>query len=164
MEEKLIQNYVNENYETLKKMMKKEYRKMERNEFDEDIFHETLIKCMDIFKNKEILDENEFKAYLTTSFKINVIRNKQYHVNSMKTNDNIEDLDNIIDMKYNIDFNIILENVKTKFGEENYNKFIDWLENKTIQEINKDYNCNNSRYLIDKIRNFINENYKDEMK
>lgn len=158
----ILQEYINNQYENLKKILKREYRKLETSEFDEDIFHETLIKCIDIFKTKETFDENEFKAYLTASFKTNVIRDAQYYSNSMRSNTNIENLDNLSNYKDNIDFELILENIKNTFGIENYNKFMDWLENKSIQEINENYNCKNSRYIIDKIRNYIKDNYNDE--
>lgn len=157
-----IQEYINNQYENIKKMLKKEYRKIESSEFDEDIFHETLIKCIDIFKNKETFDDNEFKAYLTASFKTNVIRDKQYHVNSMKSDVNIENIDNNAIYKDNIDFSLVIEDIKITFGYENYEKFMDWLENKSIQEINETYNCKNSRYIIDKIRNYIKNEYNNE--
>lgn len=156
-----INDYINKNYDNLKKILKKEYRKLETNEFDEDIFHETLIKCIDIFKTKESFEENDFIPYLVASFKTNVIRNTHYHSNSMRSNVDIENIDNEIIYKDNIDFNIILEDIKTTFGVENYDKFMDWLENKTIQEINEAYNCKNSRYIIDKIKNYLKNQYNN---
>ena len=79
----------------------------------------------------------------------------------MRSNVDIENIDNEIIYKDNIDFNIILEDIKTTFGVENYDKFMDWLENKTIQEINEAYNCKNSRYIIDKIKNYLKNQYNN---
>ena len=151
--------YINENYDIIYKMLKYEWRKMENIEFDEDIFHETLIKCMDKF-NDRTFNENDFKAYLTSAFKMNVIRNKQYFNNAMKSNADVETLDSTITNQFNCDFNIIIEDVKEKFGEVECEKFLDWLENKSIKEINETYNCKNSRYLIDKIREYVKNTYK----
>lgn len=38
---------------------------------------------------------------------------------------------------------------------------MDWLENKTIKEINETYNCKNSRYMIDKIKNYLKNQYNN---
>ena len=155
-----LNRYINTNYNSIYKMLKYEWRKMETSDFNEDIFHETLIKCMDKFNERQF-DENEFKAYITSSFKMNVIRNKQYHNVSMKSDTDVETLDSCIANKFNCDFNIIIEDIKDTFGDENCEKFLDWLENKSIKEINETYKCNNSRYLIDKIRNYVKEKYND---
>lgn len=156
----VLNRYINSNYKSIKKMLKVEWRKMETSEFDEDIFHDTLIKCMDKFNDKDFI-EDEFRAYIVSSFKMNVIRSKQYYNVSMKSNDDVETLDSCISNKLNVDYNIIIRDVREMFGDENCEKFLDWLENKSIKEINETYNCNNSRYLIDKIRNYVKDKYKD---
>ena len=48
-------------------------------EFDEDIFHDTLLACME-----KVTDESQFMNYLFISFKTNLSREKQYHRNSMR--------------------------------------------------------------------------------
>ena len=90
---------------------------MESSEFDEDIFHDTLIKCMDKFNDRKF-DENEFKAYITSSFKMNVIRSKQYYDVSMKSDTDVETLDSTVTMQFNCDFNTIIKDIKEKFGNE----------------------------------------------
>lgn len=157
----VLNRYINSNYKSIKKMLKVEWRKMETSEFDEDIFHDTLIKCMDKFNDKDFI-EDEFKAYIVSSFKMNVIRSKQYYNVSMKSNDDVETLDSCISNKLDVDYNIIIRDIRETFGDENCEKFLDWLENKSIKEINETYNCNNSRYLIDKIRNYVKDKYKDK--
>lgn len=159
MYNKELNDYVNINYKSLYKMLNYEWRKMESIEFNEDIFHETLIKCMDKFNDKKF-NENEFKAYITTSFKMNIIREKQYHVNLMKSDTDVETLNYFITNNFNCDFHIIMDGIKEKFGKLNYEKFLDWLENKTIKEINEKYKCNNTRYLIDKIKIFVKNEYE----
>ena len=153
-----INRFINENYNSLKSMMKREWRKLESTSFDEDIFHDTLLKCMDKFEEKEF-NENDFKAYLTQSFKINVVRERLYYNNNMRSDTDVEIIEKeTFDVSY-IDVNTILENVKSKFGNENYEKFLDWLDDKSIKEINEKHYCNNSRYIIDKIKDFIKKKY-----
>lgn len=156
-----LTKFVNSQYKALHKMLKYEWRKMETSEFDEDIFHDTLLKCMDKFNNVDKFDENEFKAYITSAFKMNVIRSKQYYDVSMKSDTDVETIDSTITMSFNCDFNIIIEDVKEKFGKENCEKFLDWLEDKSIKEINEIYNCKNTRYIIDKIREYIKNEYNE---
>lgn len=153
-----LNKYINTNYEQLRKMLKYEWRKMETTEFDEDIFHDTLIKCMDKFNDKEFI-ENDFKAYIVTSFKMNVIRSKQYHDNSMRSDTDIETIDYEETNQFNCDFVLILKDVKETFGSDSYEKFLDWLEDKSIKEINEEYNCKNTRYLIDKVKEYIKSKY-----
>lgn len=153
-----LNQFINTNYHNLYKMLKYEWRKMETSEFDEDIFHDTLIKCMDKFNDRKF-DENEFKAYITSSFKMNVIRSKQYYDVSMKSDTDVETLDYTVTMQFNCDFNTIIKDIKEKFGNESCEKFLDWLEDKSIKEINEMYNCKNSRYLIDKIKDYIKNKY-----
>lgn len=153
-----LNQFINTNYHNLYKMLKYEWRKMETSEFDEDIFHDTLIKCMDKFNDRKF-DENEFKAYINSSFKMNVIRSKQYYDVSMKSDTDVETLDSTVTMQFNCDFNTIIKDIKEKFGNESCEKFLDWLEDKSIKEINEMYNCKNSRYLIDKIKDYIKDKY-----
>ena len=132
---------------------------MEKSEFDEDIFHDTLLKCMDKF-NTDDFNEDEFMPYITTAFKMNVIRSHQYHDVAMRSDTEIENVNEVIDDKHNIDYSIIIDDIKNKFGEDSCNKFLDWLDDKSIKEINETYECNNSRYLIDKIKEYIKFKYK----
>lgn len=159
-----LQKYINNHYNEIKRTLKKEYRKLNTSDFDEDIFHETLIKCIEIFETKETFNENDFMPYIITAFKTNVIRSAQYFSNSMKSNTDVENINVETNNKIDIDFNLILNDVKNTFGYENYEKFMDWIENKSIKEINENYNCNNSRYIIDKIRNYINKTYNNDFK
>ena len=154
-----LNQFINTNYHNLYKMLKYEWRKMESSEFDEDIFHDTLIKCMDKFNDRKF-DENEFKAYITSSFKMNVIRSKQYYDVSMKSDTDVETLDSAVTMQFNCDFNTIIKDIKEKFGNESCEKFLDWLEDKSIKEINELHGCKNSRYTIDKIKQYIKNQYK----
>lgn len=155
-----VNKYIDSNYNSIRKILYNIWRTMDNDDFNEDIFHDTLIKCMDKFNNKQFIEE-EFKAYIIASFKMNVIRSKQYFNVAMKSNEDIENINTILSDKFNVDFNIIIEDVKRKFGQNNCGKFMDWLENKSIKEINEIYNCNNTRYLIDKIKSYIKKTYKD---
>ena len=157
-----LSEYINRNYNKLVSLLRNEWRKMKNTQsFNEDIFHDTLMKCMERFNDEEF-DENIFRAYLVSSFKTNVYRERLYHFNSCRCDADIEKLDIFEKERVSIDYNIIMDDVFSKFGSDNYNKFIDWTEGSTIKELNEKYGVNNCRYVIDKIKDYILQNYTKE--
>ena len=159
--ENILSNYIEANYDNIKTLLKKEWFKMKHKNFDEDIFHNTLIKCMDKF-NSTMFNENEFMAYLVSSFKMNVIREENYFINSTKDNKDVNTIKKEIFDNSNIDYNNLLIDICENFNKEYTNIFQDWLDGCTIKELNQLYNKKNCRYIIDKIRKYILENYTRE--
>ena len=156
--------FISENYELIKKSLKKDLRRNRKLEFDEDIFHDTLLKCIEKYSEIKFKNDEEFISYIIVSFKTNLKRDKLYAVNSKRYDGDVEDFASEFrdssNEKSNIDINIIIDEIETEFGEDSKNKFVDWLINQMpIKEINEKYNCNNSRYIIDKIKEYIKQNY-----
>ncbi|MBR6516381.1 MAG: sigma-70 family RNA polymerase sigma factor [Bacilli bacterium] len=156
--------FISENYDLIKKTLKRELRNNRNLNFDEDIFHDTILRCMEKYSDVKFENEEEFIAYIIVSFKTNLKRDKLYAVNSKRYDGELEDYASEIkdnnNNKQNIDVNIILEEINNKFGEDVKNKTYDWLIcQMTISEINKKYNCKNSRYIIDKIKEYIKQTY-----
>lgn len=156
--------FISQNYELIKKTLKKELRKNRNLEFDEDVFHDTILKCMEKHSDMKFNNEEEFLSYIIVSFKTNLKREKLYAYNATKYDGEI-DLTNldIKDTNYNknnIDIDIILDKIEKEFGEDIANKAYDWIICQlTIKEINEKYNCKNARYIIDKVKDFIERNY-----
>lgn len=156
--------FISQQYELIKKSLKKDLRKSRNLDFDEDVFHDTLLKCVEKYEELDFKNDEEFISYIIVSFKTNLKRDKLYAVNSKRYDGEVEDFesefkDNTNNYS-NIDIDIIIEEINREFGEDDCNKFSDWLINQlTIQEINNKYNCKNARYIIDKIKNYIKENY-----
>ena len=113
----ILSNYIEANYDNIKTLLKKEWFKMKHNNFDEDIFHNTLIKCMDKF-NSTMFNENEFMAYLVSSFKMNVIREENYFINSTKDNKDVNTIKKEIFDNSNIDYNNLLIDICENFNKE----------------------------------------------
>lgn len=155
--------FIGNNYELIKKTLKKELRKNRNLEFDEDVFHDTLLKCIEKYDELKFQNDDEFIAYIIVSFKTNLKRDKLYAVNAKRYDGEIEDFDSTFEYdepKLNMDTNILIEKINKVFGEDTKNKMVDWLINQlTIKEINKKYNCNNARYTIDKVKEYIKQNY-----
>jgi hypothetical protein len=156
--------FISSNYELIKKSVKRDLRGNRKLEFDEDVFHDTLLKCMEKYSDIKFNNDEEFISYIIVSFKTNLKRDKLYAVNSKRYDGEIEDFEsefkNISYEKTNIDIDNLINQINVEFGEDSKNKFVDWLINQlTIKDINEKYNCNNSRYIIDKIKEYIKENY-----
>lgn len=156
--------FISSNYELIKKSVKRDLRGNRKLEFDEDVFHDTLLKCMEKYSDIKFNNDEEFISYIIVSFKTNLKRDKLYAVNSKRYDGEIEDFElefkDISYEKTNIDIDNLINQINVEFGEDSKNKFSDWLINQlTIKDINEKYNCNNSRYIIDKIKEYIKENY-----
>lgn len=162
METKVLFNeYVAQHYDILKMIATKEISKKICSDYIEDIFHDTLVKCIKQLENK-LMEQNEIIAYFTRAVQINVIRETQYAYNSLKT-DGVEiekwngDLDEMNLSK--IDYQNILNDIEIHFSTEWKNIFQLWCEGLTIQDINKTLTINNSRYIVDKLKQWIKNKY-----
>ena len=60
--------FIGKNYELIKKSLKKELRKNRNLEFDEDVFHDTLLKCIEKYDEPKFQNDEEFIAYIIVSF------------------------------------------------------------------------------------------------
>jgi hypothetical protein len=138
--------------------------------FDEDIFHDTIMKCAEAYKDSDT-DIKKIKAYLWISYKTNLI-NKLERYKPMESLEELKDFD-IIDIEYLPEMDELLDVVQFEL----YNKFDSdivnaWFEhvvnNKTYEDIEKTFNIHNLHYQFKKIRNYIrtelplkNKRFKD---
>lgn len=126
-------------------------------EFDEDVFHDTLLRCSITYKD-DINDFKKIKAYLWVSYKINVLNKKQ----RTKRGENIDELTDfdIIDEVYvpEIDeiYDMVREELTNEFGEQLTNIWFEHVVlNKEYEELEQQYNIHNIHYLFKKIRKYI---------
>lgn len=162
METKVFFNeYVAQHYDALKMIATKEVNKKICSDYIEDIFHDTLIKCIKQLENKP-MEQNEILAYFTRAIQVNIIRETKYAYNSLKTDGvEVEEWDeNLNEMNISkIDYQNILKDIESNFSTEWKNIFQLWSEGFTIQEINEKIQINNSRYIVDKLKIWIKYNY-----
>jgi hypothetical protein len=149
---------VSKEYNRIRTCAKNEWKKYHTSTFDEDIFHDTIIKCMETLDKKE-LQENEIMAYITSSFKTNILRDGQYARNVKKNGDDPLQMVIPISDKPKIDIDIVKDDVTKNFTEQESEMFNDWLDGMTIKEINEKYGSKKGRYIIDKIKEYIKSNY-----
>ena len=53
----ILKNYIDKNYGVLKTLAQREWYKTRYTDFNEDTFHDTLIKCMDKFNNSSKISD-----------------------------------------------------------------------------------------------------------
>lgn len=150
--------FITGHYEKLKKIAFKELAFLSSTELCEDIFHDTLLKCITQLELNNIKEE-EFIPYFTKSIKLNGWRELKYAENALRDDNEcdfgeLEEYSNEMDLAY-IDYDYIMNQIQENFNEEYKNIFVLWTENYTVQEINKNFNINNARYIIDKVREWL---------
>ena len=150
-------NYIGENYESIKRKLKRVHNGYKEVLFDEDVFQDTILKVNESLKEKQFPIE-VYEKYFCESFKRNLLREKLYHFNSMtdKVYD-FEDIDisenNFIESK--IDFNLVVEKLKKEFGDKFTEIYIDWLKGYKIKELIEKYEVKSCYYHINKMNDFI---------
>lgn len=143
-----MKTYIDKNYQQLKKKLQN-YCKHNCLEFDEDIFHDTLISCLE-----KVTDNSTFDNYLFVAFKTNLFREKDYHRNSMRS-EMPEHYDyDINNTESFIDWNNLQETLKKKFGEDLVKMFNMSLEGYSVKEIENMYNQTGLTYKFNKIKKY----------
>ena len=155
--------FMETNYDILRNILLKEWRHRSNAPFDEDLFHDTLIKCMDKFPNSDEKSESDFIAYTVKAFQYNFCRKRLYHDVSKNVDAEVEHIQIESKMKLDIDIDIVLEYVKSQFGELPALQFADWINDQTIKQLNAKYNCTNARHVIDRIRVAVYEHFMNEL-
>ena len=153
-------NYIEENYESIKRKLKRVHNGYKEVLFDEDVFQDTILKVNESLKDKQFTKE-VYEKYFCESFKRNLLRERLYHFNSMtdKVYD-FEDVD-VPEEKFiesEIDFKLVVEVLKEEFGDKFTEIYIDWLKGYKIKELIAKYNVKSCYYHIGKMTEFI-QNY-----
>lgn len=150
-------NYIGENYESIKRKLKRVHNGYKEVLFDEDVFQDTILKVNESLKEKQFPIE-VYEKYFCESFKRNLLREKLYHFNSMT--DKVYDFEDINISENNfieskIDFKLVVEKLKKEFGNKFTEIYIDWLKGYKIKELIEKYEVKSCYYHINKMNNFI---------
>lgn len=155
----LVRDYISTNYDGLKKRFIKSL-KSKNIHFDEDIFHSTILKCIDM----EFPCKEELENYLFISLLTNHKRDKLYYENSHRQE--VEDVmcvyeapQSCIDTESLIDLGFVKEELCNKFGEKDTQIFLDHCYGYSIQELEKVYDAKNLTYKINKMKKFVKSRF-----
>ena len=150
-------NYIEENYYSLKRKLKRVHNGYKEVLFDEDVFQDTILKVNESLKGKQCSNE-VYEKYFCESFKRNLLREQLYHFNSMTDKVwDFEDVD-VPEEKFiesEIDFKLVVDTLKGEFGEKLTEIYIDWLKGYKIKELIEKYEVKSCYYHINKMDEFI---------
>ena len=156
-------NYIEENYESIKRKLKRVHNGYKEVLFDEDVFQDTILKVYESLKEKQLTEE-VYEKYFCESFKRNLLREKLYHFNSMT--DKVYDFEemNMSEEKFiesEIDFKLVVEVLKEEFGDSLTEIYIDWLKGYKVKELIAKYNVKSCYYHIKQMNEFIKDFLKN---
>lgn len=159
-------NYIGDNYDKVKLNLNKLCNGFNNILFDEDIFHDTIIK-VDENLGKKILKPTDYEKYMCKSFRTNLVRDKLYHRNSM-TNHTFDfaeyEIPFTIDyVEHTIDFGMVINILDKKFGQRLTRAYIDWLSGYTIKEVMDKHDLDSGYYHIKQMTNYIRGYYENNM-
>jgi len=120
----IFSEYIEDNFNELQKKIKNKCKK-ELIEFDEDIFMDTILKCLTNFNKGN--NKKDIEIYFWKAFKQNIYSKLSRDISS-KTTDIDEYDGDIIDEEYNEDIDNIIDYFKKeiikKFGSEIYDAWL----------------------------------------
>lgn len=156
-----ISDYISGNYNKLKRFLLHEWHKTHTTDFDEDLFHNTLLNSLKTL-NGCSLTEKEMKNYIIAAFKSNTLRESMYYRNCMKSDveTDFSDLGETVEMD-DLDYERIMISIQKTFGEELSTAFGLWVEGHTMREIEEKLKKTQLTYQIKKIREWVNETYSE---
>lgn len=159
-------DYIGKNYYDVKLNLNKLCNRFNNLLFDEDVFHDTIIK-VDENLGKKLLSDKDYEKYVCKSFRTNLVREKLYHRNSM-TNHTFDfseyNIPFTLDyVEHTIDFNMVINILDKKFGMTLTKAYIDWLSGYSIKDIMVKYEIDSGYYHIKKMTDYIRGYYKNQM-
>lgn len=156
-----IDVYINKNYDKIRRLLVYEWHKKHPTEFDEDLFHNTLLNSLKTLSGCN-LTEKEITNYIVAAFKSNTLREALYHKNLMKVDVDVDitNLGESVEMD-DLDYDRIMQNVEKKFGKGLYEAFKLWTEGYTIKEIEERLDKTQMTYQIKKVREWVYEIYSE---
>ena len=157
------------------KMIEREYKTISKNYFktvanknlskedNEDIFHDTIIKCDKLLKGKDI-NEDEMKSYLYKSLKTNGYREAEYYRNKKKFNCEfnceIPEFNESPIQEIRYDLNQIQTYIRDKYGQDMLDIIDKRMEGYTIKELEESTGKKGLNYKINKILKKVRRIFK----
>lgn len=148
-------------YEELKANCSFAYHQATGECLNEDVFHDTLIKCMETLTNETIeqMDEKALMNYTYIAYKTNMFREKQYYrvKNVVPLTTKHDQPTNTYSLSENWDISEKIQNyIIQKFGQELFEQYCAWIiDEKSISEIENTYNTTGLYYKFKKLKESI---------
>lgn len=153
------------------KMIEREYETISKNYFktvanknlsredNEDIFHDTIIKCDKLLEGKDI-NEDEMKSYLYKSLKTNGYRETEYYRNKEKINCMSPEFNEPPVQETQYDLKQIQTYIHDKYGQDMLDIINKRIEGYTIKELEESTGKTGLNYKINKILKKVRRIFK----
>lgn len=139
-----------DDYDDISEYVQRNYNKLKSRCPNEDIFHDTLIACM---RNWD--GESSPENYILHSYKVNVIREKQYHRNCKRSDVDIPDSIQDNGIEDGITISQIKELLSNKFGVKLTNMYIEHCKGIPVAQIEKDTGIEGLAYKFKTCKNYL---------
>lgn len=166
-----LEQYISANYNSIKDHLLK-YCKHRGLEWDDDVYHSTLLRVLERGKLKDMTPEGILN-YIFMSFKINSLRELQYPYvarrvytdNPPDYSDEPEELEQRIEQQALSDYktNRLLALVEQNFDQDHYNAFrLKTMGNLTYKQLEAKTGLAKTRQLVKDVREWLQENVDEE--
>lgn len=153
--------YISKNYDDVKNSI----RTWSCGNLDEDIFHDTLIKCAATVKVANMTND-QIAKYIFKAYKTNVLREKNYARNRIiiYTDDLPDTRCDIDKSEYVRQRDMVRKFIVDKYGDDIFEAFAQWvIDGKSVAKIERDMNLKSLTYKFGIIRNYIDSNYDKDV-
>ena len=155
---------LSEKYEKIKSDFSKSYKYSTGEDLDEDVFHETILKCCDVEKLEE-MSEKAILDYVYRAFKQNMLREKQYYRNKM-TDSITEDTENSLvrreNFSGNYDYELLISYLENTYGKDLVELLFKWkIDGYSIKELEGSSGVSNLNRKLNKIIKDIEQKTKE---
>ena len=155
-------SFIAEKYDEIKGGIDKESRKSWSKPIDEDVFHDTILKCVEKIRFNDLTPQQVLN-YVFISYKTNYIREQQYARNAMSVDVKITDDMRGYDIPDTPDYEIIKEAVIKEFGEKEWSLFEDYIRGTKVSELERSDGEKGLYYRFNKIRAYIKRNFLSDL-
>lgn len=166
-----LNDYISANYESLKQHLIK-YCKHRGLQWDEDVYHLTLLKILEKGRLKDMTPDGILN-YVFMAFKTNSLRELQYPYvarrvytdNPPDYSDEPEELEQRIEQQALSDYkaNKLLALVEQNFDSDHYNAFrLKTMGNLTYKQLEQKTGLVKTRQLVKDVREWLQENVNEE--
>lgn len=146
-------DFIANNYNKIKSNISKESIKKLNIELDEDIFHDTILKCIKTC-DKLDLTVDQLSNYIFISYKTNYLREQEYARNKNRDDIDLSLIDDCKPDKLDIDYEKMKYIIIDQFGDNEWKLFEDYIYGASISDISKENRETGLYYRFNKIKNY----------
>lgn len=165
-----LHDYISANYNRVREHLRK-YASNRGMDWDEDIFHLTLLKVLERRRLKDMSDQGILN-YIFMSFRTNMLRERQYPYNARRVIidelPDLPDIDNSDDdheAEFKSDFkaHVIMRMIELAFSQDHYNAYrLKTFTELTYKQLHARTGLQHPRKLVKEVRDWLSSSVDEE--